>query len=328
MNGVTTPTLAVGCYSLDFTSASPVRFSEFPGSAWRGALGHALRRIACVTREKECRACMLYRTCTYSYIFETPPPVHAAKMRKYNHVPHPFVLALDEVRDPCCCRLRLNLFGDGNRHLPLFVYALTEAGKSPRGIAGNRLTLTSVSQSVEAGGADQHKIYEAGGDLLPLPVGIAPVPPAPSALRLQFETPLRLKRDGTHVGPRDFHFADLFVNLLRRISMLTSFHTDTALDVDFRGMRDAALGIICNATDLTWKDLERYSARQQTDMKMGGLLGSVSLEGQDIAPFWPYLWLGQWVHAGTAATMGLGLYRVIASLPNGHGVAHGHTIMP
>jgi CRISPR/Cas system endoribonuclease Cas6 (RAMP superfamily) len=49
---------------------------------------------------------------------------------------------------------------------------------------------------------------------------------------------------------------------------------------------------------------------------MGGLLGRFRLHGPDIAPFWPYLWLGQWTHAGKGATLGLGRYRIVpASLP-------------
>jgi len=42
---------------------------------------------------------------------------------------------------------------------------------------------------------------------------------------------------------------------------------------------------------------------------MGGLIGEIELDGADLEPFWPYLWLGQWTHAGKGAVMGLGRYR-------------------
>ena len=44
-------------------------------------------------------------------------------------------------------------------------------------------------------------------------------------------------------------------------------------------------------------------------MQLGGLLGSVQLQG-DLAPFAQLLHLGQWLHVGKNATMGLGGYRL------------------
>lgn len=41
--------LGVGCFRLKFDSDAPVRFSDFPGSAWRGALGHSLAGLACTS---------------------------------------------------------------------------------------------------------------------------------------------------------------------------------------------------------------------------------------------------------------------------------------
>jgi CRISPR/Cas system endoribonuclease Cas6 (RAMP superfamily) len=57
---------------------------------------------------------------------------------------------------------------------------------------------------------------------------------------------------------------------------------------------------------------------------MGGLLGRFSLAGEGLEPFWPYLWLGQWTHAGKGTSMGLGQYRIGgAGLPN-DAIAHNH----
>jgi hypothetical protein len=111
------------------------------------------------------------------------------------------------------------------------------------------------------------------------------------------------------VGPDDFRFADLFGALLRRISMLTAFHTDTPLETDFRALVQAArdMAAICR---ITWQDLPRYSYRQQSGMQLGGVRGCIELKEADITPFWPYLWLGRFVHAGSGATMGLGRYEI------------------
>jgi hypothetical protein len=42
-------------------------------------------------------------------------------------------------------------------------------------------------------------------------------------------------------------------------------------------------------------------------MTLGGVVGTWTLRG-DLAPLLPWLWLGQWLHAGKNATMGMGRY--------------------
>ncbi|MEW5890010.1 MAG: hypothetical protein AB1768_13410 [Pseudomonadota bacterium] len=83
--------LAVGHYRFVFASDRVARFSDFSGSAWRGALGHTLKRTVCVTRQSQCRQCLLYRSCVYPYFYDTPPHAGAERMRRYETAPHPFV---------------------------------------------------------------------------------------------------------------------------------------------------------------------------------------------------------------------------------------------
>lgn len=105
--------LVIGCYRLNFASDAPIHFSDFPGSAWRGALGHALARLACTSGARGCPPCQRPQACAYGYLFETSPPPGAAKMRKYDQVPHPFTLRLEEVVERACT-LRAHLFGRAN----------------------------------------------------------------------------------------------------------------------------------------------------------------------------------------------------------------------
>jgi hypothetical protein len=93
------PRLAVGCYRLCFAAETALHFSDFPGSAWRGALGHALVRVACTHSGRTCPPCRRPAACAYGYLFETAPPEGAAKMRLYEQVPHPFALRLEEVAE-------------------------------------------------------------------------------------------------------------------------------------------------------------------------------------------------------------------------------------
>ncbi|EQD76969.1 hypothetical protein B1B_01339 [mine drainage metagenome] len=231
-------------------------------------------------------------------------------MRRYEHVPHPFTLRFEQAEEVTRGHLILTLFGHGTRQLPIFLYAFEQAVCGERGIAGNHMTLDGVDQVMPEGPV---RIYTPGGSLKPLPLHVPTMPSVPMNVRLVLQTPMRLKREGHRVGVTDFRFADLFGNLLRRISMLTYFHTDTPLETDFRALMDAASAVEIQA-QLSWREQPRYSRRQGTEMSLGGVVGELEVRDTDLSPFWPYLWLGQWTHAGTAASMGLGHYW-IASLP-------------
>lgn len=304
----TVPRLPLGRYRARFRAETPVRMSDFPGSAWRGALGHALKRAVCVTRLPQCRECTLYRSCAYPYFYDTPPPTGTTKMRRYETAPHPFILEPDEAGEEDYT-LDFTLVGLANRHLALFIHALAKAAEGPKGVAGNRLRLIAVEQETTPGREDWRPIHRPGESLDALPVTSQETPHVPPACRIQLLTPLRVKRDGRHVGPDEFRFADLFGHLLRRVSMLTAFHTDTPLETDFRALMDAARRLEATSI-LRWQDKTRYSARQKAVMQLGGVVGHIDLAETDLGPFWPYLWLGQWVHAGSGATMGLGRYRI------------------
>jgi hypothetical protein len=160
--------LRIGRYRARFATENPPHFGAFPGSAWRGALGHALKRTVCVTREPQCRGCGLYGSCLYSYFYDAPPPPGAAKMRRYETAPHPFVLEPGEVGATGCV-LDFVLIGQANRHLPVFLHALRQAAAGPRGVSGNRLTLLALEQEHSPGSGGWQVISLTVEHLRPCP---------------------------------------------------------------------------------------------------------------------------------------------------------------
>ncbi len=79
---------------------------------------------------------------------------------------------------------------------------------------------------------------------------------------------------------------------------------------DDRVCASAARGSQPTRRRLHWYDWQRYSNRQKSKVPMGGIVGSFVLN--DLHPdFWPYLWLGQSIHAGKGASMGMGRYRLL-----------------
>lgn len=305
------PNLPLARYRLRFQAIDPVKLPDYAGSAWRGALGHALKRLVCVTKEPVCADCLLYRSCAYPYVFETPPHPAVGKLRKYTAAPHPFVLLPTRggvIEAGLSLELYLTLFGHGNRYLPYLIHALAQAGQHGFGTRRGRMELRGVEQA-EVDSERWRGIFMPGQRLNPHPASISTLPPCPARILLTLETPLRIKATEHHLTPQSFRFAPLFSNLLRRVSLLSAFHTDTPLETDFAALVRAAHAVEVECAALRWHDWTRYSSRQDTLLQMGGLLGHVTLRG-DLAPFWPYLWLGQWCHAGKGTSLGLGKYRM------------------
>jgi CRISPR/Cas system endoribonuclease Cas6 (RAMP superfamily) len=55
-----------------------------------------------------------------------------------------------------------------------------------------------------------------------------------------------------------------------------------------------------------WVDLQRYSRRQNTRLKIGGIIGWQTFSGDALSEFIPMLRLMEWLHVGKLTTMGLG----------------------
>lgn len=300
----------VGDYRLVFRPETPPPSSRYLGSAWRGALGHALRRSACVTGQRECDGCLLYSQCVYTKIFASAPPGDARKMRKYNAVPHPFVLLPGKTGEDEYC-LQLRLFGNANSDLAHLIHALHKAGE--KGVSHTRFRLLRVEQAPDSLSAATRCIYRPGGRLTALKPFRIETPPLPQSITVHFHTPYRQNLAGRLVTPERFTFSSLFSALLRRQSMLCSFYEQHALDVPFRELTDGSREVRILDQSLQWTDWTRKSARQGTTMQMGGITGHFTPDTRRLAAYWPWLWTGQWTHAGKATVMGLGYYRITCS---------------
>ena len=293
-----------------------LRLPPYKGSTFRGAFGHAFRRVCCSERRKTCDDCPLRRRCVYSYVFETPLPDNAEMMRLYPKIPHPFVIEppLVEQREfPAGSSLSfgLVLVGGAIQYLPYFVYAFREMGNGGIGRGRGRYELVEVTASAPSG--RKTTVYSSvssqtvAGEY-PAFTDFGSPSPIPEEVTLEFVTPLRVKFGGRLA--RSLPFDVLVRNLLRRISALSYFHCGRRLDVDFKGLIEKARAVKLAGSNLHWRDWERYSSRQDVRMSLGGLLGEVAYSG-DLAPFWRYLCIGEYVHLGKATAFGLGKYEIV-----------------
>lgn len=310
-------------YQFIFRAEQDIRLPAYAGSAWRGVFGHGLKRSVCVTQRKDCPGCLLWRNCVYAYLFETPPPQDSAKLRRYPAAPHPFVLEPDEGARviPAGEHLLLGcvLIGHANTQLPYIVQAFRLAGQKGVGQGNGRFSVEQVCQERQRGSIDWEVILDREEESLrSLTIEHSHIPPLPESVIIHFRTPLRVQRDGRLIGPEDFAFHDLFRTLLRRLSLLSYFHTDEPWELEFKGLNQASRVVPIRKKCLRWVKWTRYSSRQQKKVQMDGVQGEVVFDGAAIKSFWPFLWLGQWTHAGKGAVMGLGRYTLedAASLPD------------
>lgn len=295
-------------------------YEGYLGSTLRGAFGHVLRRIVCSTQRDDCQRCLLKSSCAYAYIFETPIPPEAEIMRLYRQAPHPFVIDMPFSRRVSYApgdtlAFGLTLIGKGVEFLPYFIYAFQELGKIGLTRACARFTLISAN-SLDGRGSEVPIWEHADSRLRATPymltdslfVGESPVAP----LTLDFLTPTRIKLEGALAT--ELPFALLVRTLFRRVSALSYFHCGRRIAPLSKSLLTEADAVSCVSSNLRWEDWERFSARQQSRMKLGGFIGSVVYSG-NIAPFWPLVRLGQFIHVGKATAFGLGKYSIQRDAP-------------
>jgi CRISPR-associated endoribonuclease Cas6 len=275
---------------------------------------------------------LLRSRCAFPYVFDTPVPEDAARLRKYPAAPHPFVFLppLEEktlYRPGETLAFDLTLIGKGTDFLPYFIYTFERLGER-RGLGKGRGRFAVESVTWLSSEGKEVLIYDGDSKTLrntfrAITVQDLLLRTCHFALRtchfalsplhfplctLHFLTPTRLVYAEALTPAPDFHI--LIRALLRRLSNLAYFHCGTELDVDFRGLIAAAEQIETVNSDLSWYDWERYSARQDARMKLGGFVGRVTYRG-DLQPFLPLLRLGEVVHVGKGTSFGLGKYVIV-----------------
>lgn len=310
-------------YRFEFIADEPIRLPPYSGSAWRGLLGHGLRRTVCVTHQPRCGACLLFGSCLYSSLFESPPRDPADQAR-YTAVPHPFVLQVVpreplEIPPDTGFGFGLQLIGSANGVLPYLTHVMTRIGELGLGRGQGRFHLERITQLSSPSDGVWHEIFVPGGPLSPrspwTPIEFLGETP-PSSVRIEFLTPLRLKSRGHLIGPAEFSLREWLVPLLWRLSDLSRHHGRGQGGLEPRLSEEAFASLHSDNQALRWRDWTRYSSRQDSLMQMGGLVGELTLSGDSLRPLWPLLRLGEMVHVGKATSMGLGRYRLskIASL--------------
>ena len=298
-------------FRLRFEAEKPYWVSGYRGSAWRGLFGHALKKLVCITRERECGPCLVRASCVYPYVFETEAGQGEGGPKSVDQAPHPYVLAPEAAWERRLVRgetVEVTLLGQGTAQWAYVLHALRQGAE--RGIGAERVPLRLVSAEQETAEGGWRRAMSGEGVLLAWRGWTPQAPAMPGRVRVKLETPVRVRREQDLVEPERMGFDEFVAAVLRRLALLSRFHTGEAWRLDHAGLREAARGARVLGQELEWQDWARYSSRQQKKVPMGGVVGSYEVEMEGLEELWPLLWLGQWTHAGKGAVMGLGRYRV------------------
>lgn len=320
---LTPPQLPLVRLDLRFVMDEPALLPPFRGNMWRGVLGAALKRIdegllpGVPTGEIEPGS--LYRT-----FFETPPPADGTMMRGYNAAPHPYVVDAPgqphfrRVEAGAEERIGLTLVGRAATAAEAVLTAFDFAARAGLGAElnpghGDRGRGHLASARTVWRADDRTETVFDGESFYAVDAAEPARPPAPGRVRVILATPLRIVSEGKTVKPRMFRPAHLFSNLIRRVSLMSAVHAGAPLDTDFRFLKSRWHELRAYRPMLAWADQKRWSGNQKRELPAGGIVGSFVLDMRGAEALFPYLWLGQWVHAGKGAALGLGAIRVRAA---------------
>jgi hypothetical protein len=290
------------------------------GPSLHGLLGHAFRRLVCHMGPIPCRTCMLHDVCVYPQVFEPlMPEGKIPHTEGLQTAPRPYVIYVPNEPQPRWAEpdqpvtFMLTLVGKWIEYLPYFIAAFKFVGRLGLGRNRARFYLNKISVIKPDGNAQlayDGRAEKSFTGWKPTYFADLSDQPTSEPLRIKFQTPVRLKRDGQlidEITPRL-----LFLHLLRRLGQLAVLHcgADPLPEQEFTGVLAAAKNIEMPAANLHWEEWPRFSSRQQARMKLGGMVGEVSLRGPQLPVLMPLLQLAEVLHVGKATTFGLGKVRL------------------
>lgn len=301
--------LPIARYQFEFRVTEDIVLPEYSGSTLRGVWGHALRRIACMTKSFTCDGCAFIKACPYQLIFEAAVPVDNL-FSKMQNIPQSYIVEPPSIGEKLykkgeILQFQMILMGSIIDRISLVVSAWKNAFE--KGICKDGGKAELVDVKVES----QDRFISILNEQSVTPHFNKMILPTmqQSTITLEFETPVRLQKNGKAIPPDKIEASVLIMQLLRRLSLISTAHFKHHLYADYVTLKKEA-GALKSDADLYWYDWVRYSNRQRQKMYLGGVLGRWTFYDLPVE-FQMLLYLGQWIHVGKNTTFGLGKYRII-----------------
>lgn len=277
---------------------------HYPPFIVRSVLGNELKKLACVLKGKVCDECQLKYHCAYSFIFETPINKNTEFLLGRNKASHPFRIFSDLLpkRAYPSMDLKLSLFGKGIDYFPYMYFALYRAGE--KGLFRERIKY-SIDEILE----DDFVINKGFDENLIIPERRlwkfdSNQGEKSLKLKIYFLSPVRIKLNGKYT--HKIGYKDLLLNIFQRVNILSAMYGDKEkISIDLKSLSEKEEKI-----SLRWIDYERYSARQETEMKLGGAVGHIEVYGNFSMAELSLLKAGEIFGVGKNTSFGFGEIKV------------------
>ncbi len=255
---------------------SPAQVDANPLFVLRSMMGKHLRSMCCISRNSKCCECMYHKTCAYAFLFETILSQENTILPGTDRASHPFSLSKRQFQreNPIAgYDFTITLFGKAAEYLPYIYAAFVRSGKE--GIFKSRMPF--VVEDVQVGGngilIEENKLstdyekYEWTFDSRVLKDGAQP-----RDVFVELKSPLRFKFGGKY--GTDFAASDFMGCLFRRAKTMCSLYGDFG-DEKYSPTADLEI----TERNVRWVNFRHYSARQKTQMELGGAVGHLKLSG-------------------------------------------------
>lgn len=293
------PNLPITRYRIHYQANTAIRLPAYAGSVLRGAFGHALKNIACLSasRNKGVCCCQPISSCTYRQLFD-PEKVTLANQREQDIAPPVIV-------EPVFADKVILLAEQAYFDMVLigrFAYAQLAIVQ----LAWQRALQEGIGTKNEYGRRGSAQLLRI--EVLNQPVLSAELAPKTQYVHLQLISPLRLQQRGDLVIAPHLTPAILLWAMIRRYQLIHELYGQVC-EIDYV-LLGSAIEQVGLQKRLKWTEWTRFSSRQKKQMKLSGLTGHILLE--NIPPLlMPYVYIGQWLHMGKNSVFGLGHYQVI-----------------
>jgi hypothetical protein len=300
-------------YRLAFRALDTFRLPDYAGSRLRGMFGYALRQLSCVTKLPDCATCPMKNHCPYTQVFE---PKHLDKTEQSTSIGlitpyliHPPV-GKSRYHEGDILYIELGLLHDALKHLPLIILALRRAFLRGLYPDQGKADLILIDQVFP----EQKTIYTEENPILDNHETQCPWPEFNQAKNKHvcLLTPLRIEQKHKVIGPKEITASVFFRHLIRRVSLIVQKSDIKTITLDQIRQANHLADLVEFEKRVFWKEIERYSFRQQQSIPLGGVLGRLYFKSVPVELL-PFLELGQWLNLGKETTFGLGRYRIEAT---------------
>ena len=249
---------------------------EFIGSSIRGVLGVALKKVVCINPSFECKGCFAKENCVYYDFYESD----FAKFRL-------------KINLSSKLEFKIILFEETIKEAPFIISAIYKAFKEI-GLTKKRLKVDDfiILYNNEKVYDKEFKRFENK----PLQLELNEYK---KNFTLKLNTPIRIKENNKFVR-NDIKLETILRSINYRFNKLKNREIKK---LDFTSEYEEVY------KNLYFKDLIRYSNRQKTKMKLGGIMGEIIYKDVDEKTF-KLLKLGEIIGVGKQVTFGLGDIRI------------------